>query len=320
MKRIVISFIIFSFVFKANSQDLTLNSSQDASAFIGAYFSPLSQSIGAGLNSSWYHTAKPHKLGGFGVSLSLNMVSVPDQLRFFDVNQLDNFSSNSTSTPTILGEGQSGTITYQSNGISGDFILPDQDYTINAIPVPTLNAAVGLFKGTELSIRFIPSYQYDFDFIGNISVEWYGGGIKHDILQWIPLANKLPFDLSIQAAYSHFNTSFEIESQSTKQNVELNIDASTYNLILSKKFAILTTYGSLGISTINSQFEANTNFQLGSSQTLEFNVPIDFEFNHQSKIQATLGARIQLAIFTIFAHQTFSEQPISSAGIALGIR
>tara|TARA_B100000497_G_scaffold127527_1_gene169662 strand:- start:1116 stop:2075 length:960 start_codon:yes stop_codon:yes gene_type:complete len=313
--------LIFAFVFLSSSaQQNNIVNSDDAEAFLSAYFSPFSNSIGAGLNSGWYNTAKPHKLAGFDVSLTINMITLSDEQKSFNPNDIANFSSSDNSTPTILGEGMGAEIDYTGSNFSSTFTMPEQNISLTSIPIPTLNAGIGLVKGTELNIRYIPAYDYDIGFIGEGSIELYGAGVKHDLLQWIPIVNKLPFDLSFQAALSRFKTSFEVESQSVKQDVSLNIDATTYNLILSKKFALITAYGSMGYNSVKTSFNSNTNFQLGSTNVIEFNVPLDMEFESQSVFQAAAGVRLQFAIFTVYANQTFSDYPITSAGIGISFR
>ena len=104
------------------------------------------------------------------------------------------------------------------------------------------------------------------------------------------------------------------------KDVSLNIDATTYNLILSKKFALITAYGSMGYNSVKTSFSSNTNFQLGSTNVIEFNVPLDMEFESQSVFQAATGVRLQFAIFTVYANQTFSDYPITSAGIGISFR
>ena len=37
---------------------------------IEAYFTPMAESFGAGLNNGWYNTGKPHSLGGFDITFS----------------------------------------------------------------------------------------------------------------------------------------------------------------------------------------------------------------------------------------------------------
>ena len=46
-------------------------------------------------------------------------------MQHFDPNDIDNFSSNST-TPTILGAGEGSEITYTNNGNSMTFDMPYQ--------------------------------------------------------------------------------------------------------------------------------------------------------------------------------------------------
>lgn len=321
MPKIKFIFLFFCLSHYAFSQDVILNSTEDASSFLGAYFSPFSETIGAGLNNGWYNTAKPHKLGGFDVSLTLNLVSFSEENQYFNVNDLEHFSSPSNKIPTIIGSGESTSITYDNGeGISGTFTMPEQDFDIPSIPIPTLNAGIGLIKGTEVNIRYIPAYDFDINFIGEGSIELLGGGLKHDILQWIPLAKKLPFDLSVQAAFSQLKTAFQVESQSVKQDVALAINTSTYNLIVSKKLAILTAYASMGLNSSSSTFEGNTNFRLGSTNVLEFDVPLNIDFEKQRSFQATTGIRLKLAIFTIHASHTFSDYPTTSAGIGISFR
>tara|TARA_B100000497_G_scaffold125529_1_gene162176 strand:+ start:2627 stop:3577 length:951 start_codon:yes stop_codon:yes gene_type:complete len=316
MNKILTFLIFISTSQYVVSQNPVVNNIQDASNFLGAYFSPFSESIGAGLNRGWYNTAKPHKLAGFDVSLSINLITVSDELSSFDANSLDNFSSSSSSTPTLLGSGEGATISYQGN----EFVMPNQNINLKTIPIPTLNAGVGLIKGTEVNLRYIPSYNYDIGFVGKGSIELYGFGLKHDILQWLPLNKLLPFDLSFQGAFSQFNTSFEVESQSIRQDVSLDIRATTFNLILSKKFSVVSAYASVGQNTVNSTFTGNTNFKLGSSSTLDFDLPLNIELPKSSEMQASAGVRFQFAIFTLYANQTFSSYPVTSAGIGLSFR
>lgn len=320
MKKTLTLLILISTSHFSFTQNAIVNSKQDASNFLGAYFSPFAETIGAGLNRGWFNTAKPHKLAGFDVSLTVNLITINEDLSSFDVNSLENFSSTSSSTPTILGNGQGATINYQANGVNSEFVMPDQNVKLSSIPIPTLNAGIGLFKGTEVNVRFIPTYDYDIGFIGKGSIELYGFGLKHDVLQWLPFDKLLPFDLSLQGAFSQLNTAFEVESQSVRQDVGLDIRATTFNLILSKKFALITAYASIGKNTVNSTLTGNTNFRLGSSSILEFDLPLEIEMPTSSEMQAAAGVRFQFAIFTLYANQTFSSYPVTSAGIGVSFR
>ena len=318
-KILIFLFLVCSSSF-ISAQNITVSNNTDATNFLAAYFSPFAESIGAGLNKGWYNTAKPHKLAGFDVSLSLNLITISDEAAAFDVNSIKNFSSTSSSTPSILGSGEGATINYQNGNVNGQFTMPDQNIEIKAVPIPTLNVGVGLIKETEINLRYIPTYEYDIGFVGKGTLELYGAGIKHDILQWFPLDKILPFDLSIQGAFSQFNTSFEVESQSVRQDVDLDIHASTFNFIFSKKFAFLTAFASIGQNFVSSKLNANTDFSLGSTNTLNFDFPLDINIPNSSQMQASAGVRLQFAIFTIYANQTFSSYPNTSAGLGISFR
>ena len=320
MSRILTFLILFCYSLFVSSQNITVSNTSDAKNFLGAYFSPFAESIGAGLNKGWYNTAKPHKLAGFDVSLSLNLITISDEVATFDVNSIENFSSTYSSTPSILGSGKGATINYYDGNENRQFKMPDQNVEIKAVPMPTLNVGLGLIKGTEINIRYIPTYEYNIGFVGKGAVELYGAGIKHDVLQWFPLDKLLPFDLSIQGAFSQFNTSFEVESQNVRQLVDLDIRASTVNLIFSKKFTIITAYGSVGQNFVSSTFNTETDFSLGSTSTLNFNLPSAINMPNASEIQASLGVRLQFAIFTIYANRTFSSYASTSAGFGISFR
>ena len=89
---------ILTFLFLAcsslfvSAQNTFVSNTADATNFLGAYFSPFAESIGSGLNKGWYNTAKPHKLAGFDVTLSLNLITISDEIASFDVNSIENFS------------------------------------------------------------------------------------------------------------------------------------------------------------------------------------------------------------------------------------
>ena len=50
----------------------------NASKLSEAYLTPFGNALGAGLNNSWYNTAKVHKTLGFDVTFSFNAITIPD--------------------------------------------------------------------------------------------------------------------------------------------------------------------------------------------------------------------------------------------------
>ncbi len=327
MKKLLLLLLCVPLIFSGQVQQLDAIIQDDASNFLEAYFSPLGQSFGAGLNNGWYNTAKPHKLGGFDVTLTLNAIHVPSTMLVFDPNDIDNFSSNST-TPTILGAAEGSEITYTNNGNSITFDMPDQGpLNKSLIPMPMINAGLGLVKETEIDFRYLPTYDFDMGFGGKGSVELWGIGIKHDLLQWIPLAgDAIPISLSVQAGHTKFNTSFSIEnpdpSLSLNQDISMDVNATTVNLIVSKKLLMLTAYAGIGYNSSVTTFNTETeSFYLGiNGSSIQMNIPLEMKFESQNEMRTNIGLKVNLAVIAIQANHTFSKYPVTTVGVGISVR
>ena len=317
MKKIIVSFTAFLISFSSFSQ-VTLSNAKDANEFLQAYLSPLGESLGAGLNNGWYNTAKPHKLGGFDLTFTLNTVLVPKGKQNFNPDKINNFSSEDATTPTILGKGEGATITY--NGF--EFNMPDQGSALNVLPVPMIGIGIGLIKKSEIDIRYVPTYKYNAGFVGKGSIGLWGVGVKHDILQWIPLVgDAFPMRLSLQAGHTSLNTDIEIKSQGVAQEVELAVKATTINLIASRKLLMFTGYAGIGYNNSTTSFDGKTSFKLGAgSQVLDFNVPLEMKFDSQNEFRANIGFRFNITVFAIQANYTFSEYPTATLGVGVSLR
>ena len=327
MKKFILPVTILLFSFQSKSQV----SVADASNFLEVYFSPISESFGAGMNNGWYNTAKPHKLGGFDVTLTLNLVSVPNEMQHFNPNDITNFSGKNATdniSPTILGASEGATIIYDNpNFTSLEFTMPDQGILKKSlIPVPMINAGIGLIKETELDFRYLPTYNFNMgDFVGKGSVGLWGIGAKHDILQWIPVVGDvIPISLSVQAGHTQFNTSFSVvdPNSSVDQDVSLDINATTINLIASKKLLMLTAYAGIGYNSSVTTFSSNTSFNVGTGTdyVTMSDVPLEMKFESQNEVRANIGLRFNLTVIALQANHTFSKYPVTTVGVGVSLR
>jgi len=320
MKKLLAIFAVFCFGFHAFTQTpIADNDINNGKALIEAYLSPFGKSLGAGLNNGWWNTAKPHSLGGFDVTFTINTVLIPDEGKSFNVNDIGSgsftSSSSSAATPTFVGSDDGLDIIY-NNALAGNpnFEMPGGT-DMSAIPLPMLQAGVGLIKNTEIDIRYIPQQS-----IGSIaSINLFGLGIKHDVLQWIPMMDKLPIDVSIQAGFTKLKAEFELQGQ----DVELDVRATTFNLLVSKKFAMLTGYAGLGYNSSTTTFKVVGDYAIGTPLgSIKFDADdlTELKFESQNNFRANLGLRFQLAVLAIQANYTFSEYPVATVGIGISIR
>ena len=206
MKKALLTILIFCISITSKSQ-VQVDDINHAQAFLQEYLSPLGNGLGAITNNGWYNSAKPHRFLGFDATFTLSLINITDENKIFDPNSITNFSSNSTSTPTILGRGDGATVNYKGE----QFKLPNQSTLIPALVLPNFNFGLGVFKKTELNGRFIPNYKYNIGFFGKGEISMWGLGFKHDLLQWIPLiGNAIPMSLSLQAGHTQLNSGLSI--------------------------------------------------------------------------------------------------------------
>ncbi len=264
----------------------------DAAKIFEAYLSPYANGMGAALSTGWYNTAKPHKLGGFDVTVSFNLAMIPSADQSYDANELElgNTANGLTvgvegdDSPTAAGKNKEGqTLTYYQNvPYVGDvpitsFNLP-KGTGLAYSAMPMLQVGIGLMKESELNFRYSPDIEW-----GNDSkIGLWGIGVKHGIKQWIPALNKIPvFDLTFQGGYTKMkstvgldfqpsvyvdmgvttsNNILELPSYYDNQEMVLDISNFTANILVSGDFKVICIYGGVGISTSKTNLKLNGNY------------------------------------------------------------
>jgi hypothetical protein len=314
LRFLIISLFVF-FSFSLKSQVL-LDNVNDAKSFLQAYLNPLGNGLGAITNNGWYNTARPHKLLGFDATVSLSFLNISNEKKSFNPNSISNFSSPSTSTPTILGKGNGATVEYQGE----EFKLPNQSPLFSILALPNLNLGLGIFKKTEINGRFIPNYKYDAGFIGKGEINMWGVGFKHDLLQWIPvIGNTIPLSLSLQAAHTQMTSKISI----LDQPVSMDIQATNINLIISKNILMVCGYASIGYNLSSTTFRAGENITNSNSfnlDELEITLPVEMEFETVNELRANIGLKLSLAVITVSANHTISEYPVTTIGVGASLR
>ena len=280
---------------------------------IEAYFTPMAESFGAGLNSGWYNTAKPHSLGGFDLTFTLNTVIIPNSAKKFNIADAGGttFTSTETEASSIFGISDGTPMTYTNSTTSTDvdFNMPG-GFKTPALPLPMLQAGIGLIKNTAIDIRYMPMLNVG----NNFNVNLFGIGLKHDLLQWIPVAgDAIPMSLSLQGGYTTLNTELKISGQ----EVSLNTKATTINLVASKRLLMFTGYAGVGYNSATTTFSSNANFDLGG---VKFDEKVEVKFESNNNIRANVGFRFNITLVTIQADYTFSEYPTATLGLGVSLR
>ena len=291
MKKLLTIFAVFCFGFSAMAQ----TEIADGKSIIEAYISPLGNSLGAALNNGWYNTAKPHHLGGFDVTITANLVLVPTDAKIFNITGSNDGTFKGGNTATILGSTSGGG---QANSNFGSMPMPG-GLNIPLLPVPMLQAGVGLIKNTEIDVRYMQKIE-----MKGVGTGLFGVGVKHDILQWFPIVDKMPVDMSIQAGYTKLSSTFEMNDPSNTiapPQANMDVTATTINLLVSKKILMFTPYFGVGYNSTKTTFNVDgeydiAGYKIGAKDLTE----IVFESNNT--LRANLGFRFQIAVLALQAN------------------
>lgn len=345
MKKYILIFIgVFTLTFNVNAQkgfeNILLADPNDASKLLQGYFNPAVKGFIYGMNNGWYHTAKVHKTLGFDISLigNLSMASTKDET--FDISGLNSITSTATTAPTFAGNDtetlMTVTRTINVNGtsrqVSANFSMLgglQKKLPLGGFTTPAIQANLGLPFDTELMVRYLPKTTFK-----ESNIDMLGIGIKKEITSWFGPIDKLPLHVSLVAAYSTMDVNYVLKDintsifQMSNAGAELQLKAYTVQAIASLNFPFISAYGGIGYSSGSSTFKMKGTYK-GTYQTglpapnheisKTLTPPSKMEFTANG-MKTTIGARVSLLFFKIFADYTIQEYNTISAGIAFSIR
>lgn len=314
----------------------------DAELLLREYITPWANALGTGLSGGWYNTAKTHKLGGFDITFTANMGFVPEADKTFDLRELQLEGQHSGNiAQTAAGKDESGPrISYFNDRVA--YNTP-KGIGLGFIPSPMVQLGIGFIKGTDITGRFMPAVE-----LGNAgSFGLWGVGLKHDILQWLPLAEKVPvLHVSIHGGYTKLNykksLSFEPDQigvpeenvtlapdcDFNDQELDLTVKSLTVNLLVSADLPVISFYGGVGIANTKTEMALNGYYPVPEINQGEVvvnieqrdadPVKIDIENNEGSptKPRLNIGMRLKLGVFTI--HGDYTKANYSNVTVGLG--
>ncbi len=331
---------------------------EDANTLAREYLRPFGKGFGAGLNTGWTNTAKPHNTLGFDLTISTGLAIVPDGDLSFDVSELNlqqlEIESGSPEASTINGNEQAGPTMAAYEDIDGDgqeeqlinFDMPPGT-GFQFVPAPMFKAGVGVIKNTDIMLRYTP--EYDIPRVGG-TFKLFGVGVKHDITQWLPGGKLIPVDISVMVGYSSMDLSSDLEllpedviqDQSNTKNelpastwegqaIELATDGWTINALVGKTLPVVSVYGGIGYegSTLTAKtkgsyptIERNPNYpsepEMMRVGTIE--EPINLEYDGANGFRALAGFRFRFAIFHISGSYTLSNYSSYNLGVGISFR
>lgn len=313
----------------------------DAQTLIKGYIQPIPVGFGNGINGGWYTTAKSHKLFGIDLAVIANAAFVPTISESFTFTNSDYSNIKLYSDPTNPNASAEMPTVFGSQSLDDRPLLEFTDSSGNSIatsalpglglkegineatglgltssvmPSAMLQAGIGLFKNTDLIVRFVPEQKGD-----EYQFSTLGYGIKHDIKQWIPFVKRLPFDVSVLAAWNDVKSKFFLDSENEPtQALEFNTKTFMFQLLASKKLSIFTLYGGFGTTS----YKTDVNM-LGSYTTTvsgkTYVDPISLNYEGNST-RANLGLSVKLLFINIAAEYALQEYDVFTIRAGFSIR
>ncbi|MDP1725813.1 MAG: hypothetical protein Q8M15_03450 [Bacteroidota bacterium] len=328
---------------------------EDANKLFGAYVTPMLTGWASGLNNGWFNTAKSLGTGGFALTLSGGGFFVPPEAQTYNLLALNlkntrPSSVDATIAPTLFGttnEGPKMDVMYRTGPpLSkdfpvGSFNLPG-GYGYYFFPtIPNIQLSLGIIKSTELMLRFIPGIN-----LKGIQSNVFGFGIKHDIIQWIPVVKDWKFNVSFVAAYSNSNAEYLIpeeyrlypddytypnareKSFYDNQKFGYESQASLIGFVVSKDIKFVTPYAGLSYNKTFIRFLVLGNYPMPVydpttsvlTPTIQ-NVadPIALE-NKDNAWRANLGLRVKLWYITLHGEYTLARYNTVTAGVGFNLQ
>ncbi|NND89178.1 MAG: hypothetical protein HKM28_08055 [Flavobacteriaceae bacterium] len=214
--------------------------------------------------ASWYSNASTLDLFEVDASIHFNVLPIGGARKEFNVqnsdfNNLTIRGANQAMVPTALGG---------DTDVFYDFTIDGESYEMKAfegvkesvILHPYLQASVGLWKETEVTLRYSPRVKLD---QSNYTI--LGGALKHSISQYFRNSKSAPIEVAALVSYATFdlNLGFEdFELQATDSNTPplavlngLTVVAQSWLFqgIVSRRFNSLELQAALGYT--NSQVD-----------------------------------------------------------------
>lgn len=348
MKKITLLclFLLTAHLSKAQELESILLAAGDASKLTENYIRPVMNGLMYSMNGGWYTTAKTHKTLGFDLTINANASMVPKADEIFQFipgeYSFTTLPNGESSIPTVMSTSDTETkvdirVPYQGNTYKvTSFDMPGgiaKDLPLNAVPAPMVQLGIGLPSKTDLKIRYVPKLDFD----DSVQADLIGVGLQHDLMQYFGPLEKLPLSISVLAAFTNMNVTYIIEDEDPTDDIdivngaaEFKMNTWTVQAIGSLDFKIITFYGGLGFNsgtssikmkgdyTLTYDVEDNNGIPLGTVDE-SISDPINLNFD-ASGVRATIGTRLNLAFFKIFADFTVQEYNTISAGIAFSFR
>ena len=327
----LLSVVFFTAKAQESIDELLAAGVEDAERYAVGYLTPAFDGALYSITGGWFNSARTKKLFKVEFSVIGNASIVKDESRSFrlDTSEYEylRFQDGSTSkeVATLFGNHEEDIIAFVEvdDGMGGtaqvEITLPTgiAASDINIIPSAFIQASMGLILGTEIKARFVPSIDYE-----GARLNFYGVGLQHEFTKWLIPEEKRKISVSGLIAYTHLDASYDFTDTAivggSNQRFETDMNTWLFQLIASTKIALVDLYGGFGYSEgtsntgLRGEYTINEGILAGETLTDPYSIE-----TKTSGMRGTVGANLNLGIFSINADYTIAEFDNLSVGLNL---
>lgn len=338
MKNLVLVFGLLSsisMISQENLEDLLAAGVEDAQRFAGNYITPGAEAMLYNTSNGWMQSAEVKKPLKFEISIVGNATFIKDENKTFTLNTADynnlKFRDGSAmkEVATAFGENNPDIVVYAEvqNGVfteEVEFVLPQglASVNVNVLPTAFLQGRIGVFKATELKVRYFPKIDRE-----DVKVGVFGLGVQHEFTEWLPADKIFPVAISGLIAYNNLNANYDFTNddiiEGENQQFDLKQNSWLFQLQASTKLPIFNVYGGIGYLSGSSDFDVLGTYRVKAGiplfeTTSEFTDPFSVK-NKVSGIRGTLGASLKLGFFGLNVNYNIAEYNNATLGMHFGI-
>ncbi|MEA1785124.1 DUF6588 family protein [Arenibacter sp. GZD96] len=320
---------------QTNINELLAAGLDDAERFTNDYLAPISEGALYNLANAWYNSGEAKPLGGFEIAIIGNITPFnnKEDKKVFLLNTAEyqnlQFVDGSTSkfVSTALGDLEGIRMFVEGDVAPGltarqEFSLPTglASEDLNFIPSGFLQASVGLIKGTEVKVRFLPKIKTD-----EVDIGLFGIGLQHEFTKHLPANRIFPVAISGLIGYTRLDGTYDLSNSNfivgQNQRLDATMNSWTFQAVVSTKLPIINFYGGLGYMTGTSKTDVLGTYvvQDGPFRETTYEDPFSVE-ESANGVMATLGAKLKLGFFRLHADYSLAEFNNLSVGLNFGFR
>lgn len=313
---------------------------EDATLLTREYLKPFPTGFGTGLNAGWSETAAPKKTLGFSLQVRPSVALVPSSDQEFDISALTLSrmrlaSGENPITPTIAGSDSGGpemVIEDENGNELSRFNMPGGT-GVNFVPAPVVQAGLGLVKGTDITLRYLPETEVG-DY-GNFSL--LGGAVKHELTQWLPGNKLIPVDISVMVGFNQIDITGNLDVRPdlgstpadptdpgdfSDQVVETTTNTMVINAMVGKNLPFISVYAGAGYqkATFDLAIKGDYPVELPFNQYEVIRNPVNFSIDSETSAHLLGGFRIKLGVLAIYGEATLANYFTANAGVGISFR